>query len=99
MGRLGETIYYKKKVIKKSEQNLYKPTYINKQILILNKMKLILVRHAQTHLNTQKRYQGKRSDDELNEYGIKQANKTREYLKNRTFDAIFSSPQRKFARL
>ena len=58
-------------------------------------MKLILVRHAQTHLNNEKRLQGKGSDDELNEYGVLQAKKTREFLKDYEFDAIFSSPQKR----
>jgi uncharacterized phosphatase len=55
-------------------------------------MKLILVRHGQTDLNTKRVYQGKRTDKELNEVGIGQVKKTAEFLKDFDFDLIISSP-------
>jgi broad specificity phosphatase PhoE len=55
-------------------------------------MRLILVRHAQTDLNTKRVYQGVRLDYALNEVGREQAKKTSEFLKDYKFDLILSSP-------
>ena len=44
-------------------------------------MEILLTRHGQTEWNLLKKAQGK-ADTELNEEGIKQAEKTRDYLKN-----------------
>ncbi len=55
-------------------------------------MRLILVRHAQTDLNTKRVYQGTRLDFALNEVGREQAKKTAEFLKDYKFDLILSSP-------
>lgn len=61
-------------------------------------MKLILIRHGQTDLNTKRVYQGKRTDEELNELGKIQAQKTAEYLKDFDFDFIISSPLKRAMR-
>lgn len=55
-------------------------------------MRLILVRHGQTDLNTKRVYQGRGSDIDLNEVGLEQARKTAEFLKNEKIDLIISSP-------
>ena len=54
-------------------------------------MKVYNVRHGETDWNKDRRLQG-RSDIELNEYGIKLAEFTRDGLKDIKFDYIFSSP-------
>ena len=54
-------------------------------------MEILLTRHGQTEWNLLKRVQGK-ADTELNEEGIKQAEKTRDYLKNEKIDLILCSP-------
>jgi broad specificity phosphatase PhoE len=52
---------------------------------------IYIVRHGQTNWNLEGRYQG-RIDIELNETGIKQAERISEELKNVKFDKVFSSP-------
>ena len=52
---------------------------------------IYIVRHGQTDWNLEGRYQG-RLDVELNEKGIKQAEKIHEELKDIKFDIVFSSP-------
>lgn len=52
---------------------------------------ILLVRHGQTEWNLLKKVQGK-ADIELNEQGIKQAEETRNYLKNEKIDLILCSP-------
>lgn len=54
-------------------------------------MKLLLTRHGQTDWNVELKIQGM-TDIELNETGIKQAEKTREKLKNEKIDVIIASP-------
>lgn len=54
-------------------------------------MKLLLTRHGQTNWNVAGKIQGK-TDIELNETGIKQAEATREKLLNEKIDVIISSP-------
>lgn len=54
-------------------------------------MKLIIIRHGQTNWNIDRRYQG-HSDNELNNNGILQAKKTRNFLSDLKFDVIISSP-------
>jgi len=58
-------------------------------------LKLILVRHGETHWNEGKRIQGGDSDIELNETGLKQARKLTAFLKNESITAILSSPLRR----
>ncbi len=53
---------------------------------------LYVVRHGQTDLNKEGRLQG-RLGLPLNEYGIQQAERLRDRLKNINFDYVFSSPQ------
>lgn len=55
------------------------------------KMKVYNVRHGETDWNKDRRLQG-RSDIELNEYGIRLAELTRDGLADIKFDYIFSSP-------
>ncbi len=52
---------------------------------------IYIVRHGQTDWNVKGIYQG-RVDIELNEKGIKQAEKTKAVLKGLKFDKVFSSP-------
>ena len=54
-------------------------------------MKLLLTRHGQTDWNVEGKVQG-RTDIELNEAGIKQAEKAREKLLGEEIDIIISSP-------
>lgn len=54
-------------------------------------MEILLTRHGQTEWNLLKKVQGK-ADIELNEKGIKQAEETRESLKNEEIDLILCSP-------
>lgn len=54
-------------------------------------MEILLTRHGQTEWNLLKKVQGK-ADIELNEKGIKQAEETREFLKNEKIDLILCSP-------
>jgi len=55
---------------------------------------LILVRHGETVWNVEKVYRG-RTDVNLNEVGIKQAELLGKYLGNWELDAIYSSPLRR----
>lgn len=60
-------------------------------------MKLLLTRHGQTDWNVELKIQGM-TDIELNETGIKQAEKTREKLKNEKIDVIIASPLKRARR-
>ncbi|PEY37280.1 phosphoglycerate mutase [Bacillus cereus] len=53
---------------------------------------IYVIRHGQTDLNKEGRLQG-RAGLPLNEYGIEQAERLKEKLKNIKFDYVFSSPQ------
>ena len=55
-------------------------------------MKLILVRHGETHWNKDGLIQGGDSDIELNDTGLEQAGKIAAFLKNESIIAILSSP-------
>ena len=55
-------------------------------------MKLILVRHGETHWNKQRRVQGGSSDIELSETGVEQANVLASFLRNENIAAVVSSP-------
>ena len=55
-------------------------------------MKLILVRHGETHWNKERRIQGGSSDIELNDTGLRQAQRLASFLKNENIAAIVSSP-------
>lgn len=54
-------------------------------------MKIYLTRHGQTNLNKQMLMQG-RTDEPLNETGIKQAMYMHELVKDISFDAVYASP-------
>ena len=54
-------------------------------------MKIYAIRHGETDWNKEKRIQG-RTDIELNEIGIKQAESIKDLIKNEHFDLIISSP-------
>lgn len=54
-------------------------------------MNLYVLRHGETNYNLEGKFQG-RVNTNLNETGIKQANKTQKQLKNINFDFIISSP-------
>jgi broad specificity phosphatase PhoE len=55
-------------------------------------LKLILVRHGETHWNKNGLVQGGDSDIELNDTGLEQARKIAAFLNNEPIIAIFSSP-------
>jgi len=55
-------------------------------------LRLILIRHAETCWNAQRRLQGGGSDIALSDLGLKQAAKLALFLKNENMDAIISSP-------
>ena len=55
-------------------------------------MKLILVRHGETHWNEAGLVQGGDSDIELNDTGLEQARKLAAFLENEPITAILSSP-------
>jgi len=55
-------------------------------------LKLILVRHGETHWNEAGLIQGGDSDIELNDTGLEQARKLAAFLKNEPITAILSSP-------
>jgi broad specificity phosphatase PhoE len=55
-------------------------------------LKLILVRHGETHWNKDGLVQGGDSDIELNDTGFEQARKLAAFLKNEPITAILSSP-------
>ncbi|NWF77109.1 MAG: histidine phosphatase family protein [Chloroflexi bacterium] len=58
-------------------------------------MKLILVRHGETHWNEERRIQGGDSDIELNDTGLEQARRLAAFLQNEPIIAILSSPLRR----
>ena len=58
-------------------------------------MKLILVRHGETHWNEAGRVQGGDSDIELNDTGLEQAKKLAAFLKNEPIVTIVASPLRR----
>jgi len=58
-------------------------------------LKLILVRHGETHWNKNGLVQGGASDIELNDTGLEQARKLAAFLENEPITAIFSSPLRR----
>ena len=58
-------------------------------------MKLILVRHGETHWNEGKRIQGGDSDIELNKTGLEQARKLAVFLENEPITTILASPLRR----
>jgi broad specificity phosphatase PhoE len=58
-------------------------------------LKLILVRHGETHWNRDGLVQGCDSDIELNDTGLEQARRLAAFLKNERLVAIFSSPLRR----
>lgn len=60
-------------------------------------MKIYVVRHGQTDWNFEGRIQGK-TDIELNERGIEQANKVKELIKNCDINLIVSSPMKRAKR-
>ena len=53
---------------------------------------IYVIRHGQTDLNKERKMQG-RMGLPLNEYGIEQAQRLRDELKDINFDFVFSSPQ------
>jgi broad specificity phosphatase PhoE len=55
-------------------------------------LKLILIRHGETHWNKDGLVQGGDSDIELNDTGLEQARKIAAFLKNEPIIAILSSP-------
>lgn len=55
-------------------------------------MKLILVRHGETHWNKDRLVQGGDSDIELNDTGLEQARRLAAFLKDEPVAAILSSP-------
>lgn len=55
-------------------------------------MVFYIVRHGRTNNNDLGVYNGCRSDEDLNEVGIRQAEQTREKLKDTAFDRIVCSP-------
>jgi broad specificity phosphatase PhoE len=55
-------------------------------------MRLYILRHALTDHNVQRRFQGRGTDIELNEEGLRQAQKTAYYFKNIDLDVIYVSP-------
>ena len=58
-------------------------------------MKLILIRHGETHWNNERRVQGGDSDIELNDTGLEQARKLADFLQNEPVTSILSSPLRR----
>jgi broad specificity phosphatase PhoE len=58
-------------------------------------LKLILIRHGETHWNEKKLIQGGRQDIELSSAGIRQASKLAVHLKNEKFSIIITSPMKR----
>jgi len=58
-------------------------------------LKLILVRHGETHWNRDGLVQGADSDIELNDTGFEQARRLAAFLKNESIAAVLSSPLRR----
>lgn len=54
-------------------------------------MKLYVVRHGLTDLNVAGVYNGL-LDEDINEIGVKQAEETKEKIKDKNFDIVYSSP-------
>ena len=54
-------------------------------------MKIWVTRHGQTNLNRRKLMQG-RTDEPLNDVGIRQAMEARKAIGDITFDAVYASP-------
>ena len=63
---------------------------MKKGVYMINKIKIILVRHGQSIGNQTRVFLG-HTDLDLSELGYKQANATAEYLKNEKIDKIYSS--------
>ena len=57
----------------------------------MNEMELIIIRHGETDWNREKVFRGRR-DIRLSAAGIAQADATAEALKDKVFEAIYSSP-------
>ncbi len=55
-------------------------------------MKIYLIRHGETESNKNRRANGQRADEPLNETGRIQAGQLAEALKDEPFDIVFSSP-------
>ena len=55
-------------------------------------MKIYLVRHAETDANTNGILQGQRENLQLNEYGVREATRLKQKLKDISFDACYTSP-------
>jgi alpha-ribazole phosphatase len=55
-------------------------------------MKLILIRHGETTWNDERRIQGCRSDTELSQTGMEQAEKLASLFRSQKLDAVYSSP-------
>lgn len=60
--------------------------------LLTTKMRLILVRHGETPWNEARRVQGGRSDIELGEKGLAQAERLARALEEERIQAVYSSP-------
>jgi broad specificity phosphatase PhoE len=58
-------------------------------------MKLILIRHAETEWNKQRRIQGCRSDTRLSQKGLEQADRLAAALRKERIDAIYASPMKR----
>ena len=58
-------------------------------------MKLILVRHGETHWNKDGLVQGADSDIELNDTGLEQARRLAAFLRNEPITAVLASPLRR----
>ena len=58
-------------------------------------MKLILVRHGETHWNKDGLVQGADSDIELNDTGLRQARRLAAFLRNEPITAVLASPLRR----
>ena len=54
-------------------------------------MKIYAIRHGHTNMNKQHLYNG-HIDEDINEEGIKDAEKAREKMKDMKFDIIYCSP-------
>lgn len=55
-------------------------------------MKIYLVRHAETDANTNGILQGQKENLQLNEYGVREATRLKQKLKDISFDACYTSP-------
>ena len=55
-------------------------------------MKLVLIRHGETHWNKDGLVQGGESDIQLNDTGLEQARKLAAFLENESITAVLSSP-------